>query len=92
MTVCIDKKFPKFRKEIINAIRKDEESKDSTYKFSAFNGEEVGMSFEPRIKVTYNGSNPNGELRGIYEKTFIFDKKYEFVTSTKGDWIKIFPD
>jgi hypothetical protein len=91
MTVSIDGKFPKFREEVIKAILEDKESNDSLYKFSAFNGKDVGMSFEPRILVTYNGSNPNGELRGIYEKTFIFDKKYESVTATKGDWTKIFP-
>jgi len=89
MAVCLDNKFPKLREEIIKVIIEDEELKNSLYNFSAFEAKDVGMSFEPRVQVKYYGCSKD-ELRGIYSKTFVFDKKYNFETTLDEDWIEIF--
>jgi hypothetical protein len=86
MPVRLSDKFPRFNEKILSSIKSNPPIWGSRYRFIAFDGKDVGTSFEPRVKVDYE-VYVNKQLHGTYSSTFVFEKNLDFVTTVHSGWI-----
>ncbi len=87
MTVTLDNSFPKLKDKVLDAIIQNPPSLGKGYDFIAIDAEDVGVSFEPRVKVNYKVSSDE-EIEKLYTSTFVFSKKYDFETIVDEGWVE----
>jgi hypothetical protein len=87
MVVYLSDKFPKFEDKIINIVKNNLPIKDLNYEFLAVDGEDIGISFEQRIRVDYEVYS-NEIFRGTYSSTFVIEKNNDLYIIIDSRWTK----